>query len=146
MAKGRRLLQTDDVIKHIENTFLGPRGFTFPWRARMGAYFPVGFIVCLGVLLFLRWLGITAFEPFVILWALGTWQITKRIMRHVSFETPVKTLLVIFWHGVSAPREPTGKSGALSLSRVRVGPKPSRRRPSATAAVDTLRRSRRQDR
>jgi hypothetical protein len=114
------LLHTDDDLGAVNQDFLGPSGYTLPFRARYSAY-GVGL-----TLTALAWWLVHRFglpvNAFTFVWfGLGIVLATRQVGRWVSHETPLRSLLVVFGHEVCAPRpgrKPT--VAVLRPGRVRV--------------------------
>jgi len=113
-------LPVDDEIYQVNSVWLGPRGTTLPWRARYGAY-AVGATIFLLILWAERRLGVP-----VGLWTLaydlvGTIGATRALMRSVDHDRPVRVMLAVFAHELSAPREqPPGAQATFRPGQVRI--------------------------
>ena len=128
-------LPVDDEIYQVNSVWLGPRGTTLPWRARYSAY-GVGATIFLLILWAERRLGVP-----VGLWTLaydlvGTIGATRAVMRSVDHDRPVRVMLAVFGHELSAPREqPAEIRTTFHPSQVRIRAhrpeRESRPRPAA---------------
>lgn len=114
------MLANDDELGAVSNDYLGPAGYTFPWRARYSAY---GVAVALTAVAFAV---VHRFHVpvnlFTVAWCgLIVVAVTRKVGQWVSFETPLRALLVTFWHELTAPR-PSRKPASVVLrpGRVRV--------------------------
>lgn len=109
----------DDETAQVDATFLGPKGWLLPFRARYSAY-GIGLGLAIAALAIERRLGvrpgvwsITYTLGFVIL-------LTRVIGRVISYEVPVRAAVAIFIHELDAPRpRTTGDSVTLQPGRVR---------------------------
>lgn len=99
------LLSTDDDARRLRNVWLGPIGFEWGFAARYSAWG-----VAIGLFLFAAgaaWailppllffvFGIPAALVFAVL-------VTRKVMRHVSHDTPVAALIQTFRAELHAPR------------------------------------------
>jgi len=120
---------TDDAeLYAVSNTWLGPKGQQLPWRARYSAY-GVGFCIFLATLAIERRLGVSVGLMSMVLALLATIIATRYVMRAVTFERPVRTIVVTFWHELNAPRRIIrGTHGRFTLRRISVWPRNGRGR------------------
>lgn len=104
-------LSTDDDARRLRNVWLGPNGFEWGFAARYSAWgvavglFLVGSVVA--------WAALPAL-PFFVAGVPGAAALavlaTRRVMRHVTHDTPVSALMQTFRSELHAPRpadEPT---------------------------------------
>lgn len=133
------MLTTDDELAYIDNVYLGPPGWTFPWRARYVAYGVGGGIAFTGYV-FGKWLGIPP-NLWTIAWLLllTVW-VTTGFLRHVNFEMPFRAVVATFVHEVSGPRPPAAVRGVAVPGRVVIrhpaAPKPAAPRPAPAVEVE----------
>lgn len=100
------LLPNDDDTAHVDNIYLGPRGWALPWQARYSAY-GVGLALALAAFTIESRIGIRM-SPWSIIWTvIIIVALTRWIGRQVSFETPLAALLMILRHELTAPRPPS---------------------------------------
>lgn len=125
-------IRTDDEVYRVDAVWLGPPKATFPWRARYVAW-GVGTVVFLIVLTIFRQMGLSLF------WSIGwgvavTIGITMLITARISHERPLGSVLIMWAHELTGPREITaGRGGAVSAASVQVRAELPRRRPKRTA-------------
>lgn len=124
------MLHTDDELAAVNAEFLGPTGFTLPWRARYVAY-GVGSVLFLVDYLILKRLGwpggLTGFLVSVALVVAAT----RTIGQFVTHEVPLGALLVMLWHEVSTARRPAPAEVVLFPGLVRT----ARPEPAPTSDV-----------
>lgn len=139
-------MRTDDEVYRVDAVWLGPPKATFPWRARYVAW-GVGIVVFLLVMTVERQVGI-GFGFFSTAWAfVGTIIITRFITSRISHERPLSSVLAMWVHELTAPRETgSGKGGAASAARIRVGQQRPRRRPKGVKRAANPTRSQRSGR
>lgn len=114
------LLLTDDPVHEVNAEFLGPKGWTTPWRARYVAYC-LGFVVLLLILGIERRLGIGLGAMAALYDLTATVFITRALGRLIDHERPARTLVVTFWHELTAPRlQQHGHSAVLVPAKVRI--------------------------
>lgn len=114
------LLLTDDPVHEVNAEFLGPKGWTTPWRARYVAYC-LGFVVLLLILGVERRVGIGLGAMTALYDLTATVFITRALGRLIDHERPARTLAATFWHELTAPRLlQQGQSAVLVPGRVRV--------------------------
>ncbi|MFF4771093.1 hypothetical protein ACFY1V_31750 [Streptomyces sp. NPDC001255] len=115
-------MTSDDELYRVHNVFLGPRGFTLPWRARYSAYgLCVSFaLVALAVE---SRMGIRGLWPLLFTVA-GAVAATMWAEDFITYECPVRAYPRILAHEVSAPRPrtPKGRTVAMSAAAVRRRP------------------------
>lgn len=105
--------ENDDLLHRVDRAYLGPPGYTFPFKVRYAAYgVGVGVFVVLMVvvrgLLQIPW----GTQSTMILIA-GTIFVTSRIMRYVNGDVTVMSVCKAAYNDLTAPRPP--KSGEQLL-------------------------------
>lgn len=117
------MLETDDDIYRVDDRYLGPPGRTLPWQARYRAY-ALGIGVFVTVLVLARSvLHIPmSFKLLIILLAL-TVVVTVRVMRKVTPERPMRSILRAAANDLRSPRalkpgEPIPTSFAPTARRI----------------------------
>jgi hypothetical protein len=115
-------LANDDDTATVDNVYLGPRGWSFWWTARYSAY-GVGFCLFFLAMGLEQKAGLGLGIWPVVFTLLATIGATRKIGTVVTYETPLRALLVIFWHEVTAPRSPTGHTAELHPGKVRTSEK-----------------------
>lgn len=118
-------LRNDDQLHSVSDVFLGPPGWSLPWQARYRAY-GVGFVLFLGALAFEQVVGLgvslTA-ACYALLFTVGA---TTGLMRVVTFDRPLRSLVVTFWAELTAPRPPATVRQHLEPGRIRIEGRPRR--------------------
>lgn len=111
-------VETDDEIYAVDNVYLGPPGYTFPWKARYFAYGVFGLLFVFGLLVLHLSTGYGVWPViFMLLAVLG---VTAAIGKRVTPETPARAVPATFLHELMAPRRKTGRRVARpDLTRVR---------------------------
>ncbi|MFC9431486.1 hypothetical protein [Streptomyces sp. NPDC056987] len=111
-------MHTDDDVYQVDNIFLGPRGTSFPWRARYQAY-GVASALTVIMLIIENKLGVIG------LWGIAYGMLaviflTRKIMPHVTHEHSVKALLKTVINEVRAPRshKSTAVTTEMSVSGI----------------------------
>ncbi|WP_093853620.1 hypothetical protein [Streptomyces sp. SolWspMP-sol7th] len=115
-------MTSDDELYRVHNVFLGPRGFTLPWRARYSAY-GLWVAFTLSALIVESRMGIGGFWP-LIFTVVGAIAATMWAEEFVTYECPVRAYPRILAHEVSAPRPRTPRARTVGMSAAAV-----RRRP-----------------
>src|SRR4051794_1413827 len=119
-ARTAVLLLTDDPVHEVNAEFLGPKGWTTPWRARYVAYC-LGFGVLLLILAVERRIGLGIGAMTCLYDLAATVFITRSLGRLIDHERPARTLAVTFWHELTAPRTRTqGSTAVLRPGQVKV--------------------------
>lgn len=97
------LCPNDDDTAHVDNIWLGPRGWLLPWRARYSAYV-IGFLLTITALWAEQKLGVHR-GLWVLLWTmLAVIAATRAIGRLVSFEIPLRALAQMLRSEMNATR------------------------------------------
>lgn len=119
-------IETDDELYRVDAVWLGPKGFTFPWRIRY-VQWGIGFAAFFLLLSIVR--EFFPFGFFTVAWTIiGTVLATKAISAFIDAERPIGQMMTLTASDVGAPRGPGRSEGtAADLSRVRQRP-PLRRR------------------
>lgn len=112
-------LLTDDSLRDTDSYWLGPDGYTWPFRATY-AQWVVALLVAGPIFLLERALGIHPIETFVVILLIVVVAASKAIVRCSSFDEPARLLPVMLWHEVGAPREPKAFATVVSVAKVRV--------------------------
>ena len=103
------LIRTDDEMYRVDRTYLGPKGRRFPFRATYRAYGI--WLVIVVVLGFgsLR-LGIPVSLASVLLILTAAVWITIKVGLHLDYDRPLRAMVWVVWHEVTAPREPRSEA------------------------------------
>src|SRR3954452_25115883 len=83
-------LETDDDVYAVDNVYLGPPGYTFPWKARYFAYGLWFALVVVGLIVERATVGLGVW-PIVYL-VLGAVLVTRVVGRRVSHDVPVRAI------------------------------------------------------
>jgi hypothetical protein len=108
----------DDETAQVDSTFLGPKGWLLPFRARYSAY-GIGLALAVVMLSIERRLGI---QPGIwsVVYTLSFVITLTRIIGHaISYEVPFRAAVVIFMHELDSPR-PRSDDVKVSLRPGRV--------------------------
>lgn len=112
-------LRNDDQLHSVEDTFLGPPGYSLPFRVRYRSY-GVGFAVFIAILALEREAGIGLSFGSIAWCLLLTVAITTGIMQVVTHDRPLRALVVTFWQELNGPRPPAMIRYRLDARRVRL--------------------------
>jgi hypothetical protein len=111
----------DDSLHSVDDVFLGPPSWSFPFRVRYRAY-GVGFVVFIA-LLSLERAGGVGFSFGSLAWGLLlTVAITSGLMQLVTHDRPLRSVAATFWSELTGPRPPSAERCRLEPSRVRLEP------------------------
>lgn len=99
------LIRTDDEMYRVDRTYLGPKGRRFPFRATYRAYGIWLVIVVVMAFGSLR-LGIPVSLASVLLILTAAVWITIKVGVHLDYDRPLRAMVWVVWHEVTAPREP----------------------------------------
>jgi hypothetical protein len=112
-------LRHDDQLHSVDNYFLGPPGWSLPWKVRYSAYV-VGFVVFVAALGLEREAGIGfSFGSFA--WGLLlTVAVTTGLMRVVTHDRPLRAIVGILWSELTGPRPPATARHHLEPARIRL--------------------------
>lgn len=126
-------LPDDDDIYDIDQDYLGPPGkYIGRFNYRTIAVFPAVFFVELVVM---NMAGV-GFGIFKILWALLIASyLTGQVVDRTTYERPLKSLFVTWWHELTATRPTTrGEAAAPSPRRLRLRTQNTQKETSVEAA------------
>jgi hypothetical protein len=115
----------DDSLHSVDDVFLGPPGWSLPFRVRYRAW-GVGFAVFV-VLLSLERAGGIGFGFASLAWGLLlTVAITTGLMQLVTHDRPLRAIVITFWQEVTGPRPPALVRQYLRPRHIRVEGRPGR--------------------
>lgn len=103
-GRGDVKLRPDDEIYRHNRSWLGPTGYTLPFRIPYRAM-PVFAAVFIPGLLFLRLVGASGLALYAVDMLISG-AFAALVVRFTGPERPVSALLTIFVHEISAPRPP----------------------------------------
>lgn len=113
------MLHTDDELGTVNADFLGPPGYTLPWRARYSAY-GIGALLAVLAYWFMHRFGLPV-NVFTVAWAtLLIVLVTRKVGSLISYETPLRSLLAVLWQEMTGPRPPKPAVAVLRPEKVRV--------------------------
>lgn len=100
------MYHTDDLLHRVDRIYLGPPGKTLPFKVRYVAY-GVGFLVFVLSTVLLRGLlsvpwssGSTLIQAGIVVF------VTGRLMRFVTGDVTVRSVITAAWNDLVAPRPP----------------------------------------
>jgi hypothetical protein len=110
------VIDNDDMLHRVDRHYLGPTGFTFPFRIRYAAlglgallFFTV-FVVARGIVHVP--LGFKSIVVMIII----TVAITARVTKVVNADRPIRSVFKAAWNDLNAPRPP--KPGQTVVLRI----------------------------
>ena len=110
------MIENDDMLHRVDRHYLGPTGFTLPFRVRYGA---VGIGAAIIFTLFFIARAIVHvplnFQSIVIILALGV-VLTSKVTKYVNADRPLRSVLKAAWNDLNAPRPP--KVGQTVVLRI----------------------------
>ena len=124
------MIDNDDLLHRVDQHYLGPTGFTFPFRIRYAALglgagiFVMVFVIARAIVHVP--LGFKSLAVMVVI----TVVLTARVTKFVNSDRPVRSVLRAAWNDLNAPRPP--KSGQTVVRRL---PALSRAADSAHATM-----------
>jgi hypothetical protein len=113
------VLYNDDDLAYVNQDFLGPSGYTFPWRARFVAY-GIAFPLFALAFYIVHRTGLP-WNVFTIMWmVLAVVVVTRWIGQAVTFETPLRSIVVTLWQEVNGSRPPQRTESVLTPGKIKV--------------------------
>lgn len=113
-------IETDDELYRVDAVWLGPKGFTFPWRIRY-VQWGIGFASFFLLLSIVR--EFFPFGFFTVAWTIiGTVLITKAISSFIDAERPIGQMIALTASELAAPHDagrPEGFNATPKKVRVR---------------------------
>lgn len=127
------MIDNDDLLHRVDRHYLGPTGFTFPFRIRYAA---LGLGALLLVTVFVVARGIVhvplGFKSLVVM-VIITVAITARVTKVVNADRPIRSVLRAAWNDLNAPRPP--KPGQTVVLRIPAAIRAQRSAPT-TAPIE----------
>ncbi|NKT14090.1 hypothetical protein GS979_06425 [Rhodococcus hoagii] len=124
------MIDNDDMLHRVDRHYLGPTGFTLPFRIRYAA---LGLGALLLVTVFVVARGVVhvplGFKSIVVM-VIVTVAITVRVTKVVNADRPIRSVFKAAWNDLNAPRPP--KPGQTVVLRI---PAAIRARHSATTSA-----------
>ncbi|WP_064076066.1 hypothetical protein [Prescottella equi] len=110
------MIDNDDMLHRVDRHYLGPTGFTLPFRIRYAA---LGLGALLLVTVFVVARGVVhvplGFKSIVVM-VIVTVAITVRVTKVVNADRPIRSVLKAAWNDLNAPRPP--KPGQTVVLRI----------------------------
>ncbi|WQB72153.1 hypothetical protein SCD75_00150 (plasmid) [Prescottella equi] len=126
------MIDNDDLLHRVDRHYLGPTGFTLPFRLRYAA---VGLGITIFVTVFVLARAIVhvplGFKSIVLMAALAV-ILTGRLTKFVNADRPIRSVFKAAWNDLNAPRPP--KPGQTVVLRI---PATIRAQRSAPASAPT---------
>lgn len=110
------MIDNDDMLHRVDRHYLGPTGFTLPFRVRYGAV-GIGFVIPVAIFIIARAIVHVPinFQSIVIILALGV-VLTSKVTKYVNADRPLRSVLKAAWNDLNAPRPP--KVGQTVVLRI----------------------------
>lgn len=110
------MIDNDDMLHRVDRHYLGPTGFTLPFRLRYGAV-GLGTIITAAVFVVARAIVHVplGFQSLVLIVGIGV-VITARVTRYVNADRPLRSVGTAAWNDLTAPRPP--KPGQTVVLRI----------------------------
>lgn len=114
-------IETDDELYRVDAVWLGPKGFTFPWRIRY-VQWGIAFVTFFALLTLVR--EFFPFGFFTVAWTIvGTVVITKAVSAFIDAERPIGQMISLTAAELVAPRGPgRSQTTATGTGGLRVRP------------------------
>lgn len=124
------MIDNDDLLHRVDRHYLGPTGFTFPFRLRYAA---VGLGVAIFVIVFVLARAIVhvplGFKSIVVMGAIAI-ILTGRLTKVVNADRPIRSVFKAAWNDLNAPRPP--KPGQTVVLRIPATVRAHRSAPTST--------------
>nr|CAR47824.1 putative transmembrane protein [Rhodococcus sp. PY11] len=110
------MIDNDDMLHRVDRHYLGPTGFTLPFRLRYGAV-GLGTVITAAVFVVARAIVHVplGFQSLVVIVAVGV-VITARVTKYVNADRPLRSVATASWNDLIAPRPP--KPGQTVVLRI----------------------------
>lgn len=110
------MIDNDDMLHRVDRHYLGPTGFTLPFRVRYGAV-GIGFVIPAVIFIIARAIVHVPinFQSIVIILALGV-VLTSKVTKYVNADRPLRSVVKAAWNDLNAPRPP--KVGQTVVLRI----------------------------
>jgi len=125
------VIDNDDMLHRVDRHYLGPTGFTLPFRLRYGAV-GLGTVITAAVFVVARAIVHVplGFQSLVLIVAIGV-VITARVTKYVNADRPLRSVITAAWNDLIAPRPP--KAGQTVVLRIPAAFHTSRSTGAATS-------------
>jgi len=113
------VIDNDDMLHRVDRHYLGPTGFTLPFRVRYGAV-GIGFVIPVAIFIIARAIVHVPinFQSIVIILALGV-VLTSKVTKYVNADRPLRSVVKAAWNDLNAPRPPkVGQTVVLRIPAV----------------------------
>ncbi len=113
------MIDNDDMLHRVDRHYLGPTGFTLPFRVRYGAV-GIGFVIPVAIFIIARAIVHVPinFQSIVIILALGV-VLTSKVTKYVNADRPLRSVVKAAWNDLNAPRPPkVGQTVVLRIPAV----------------------------
>lgn len=110
------MIDNDDMLHRVDRHYLGPTGFTLPFRLRYGAV-GLGTVITATVFVLARALVHVplGFQSLVLIVGIGV-VLTSRVTKYVNADRPIRSVATAAWNDLTAPRPPKpGQTVVLRL-------------------------------
>lgn len=110
------MIDNDDMLHRVDRHYLGPTGFTLPFRLRYGAV-GLGTVITATVFVLARALVHVplGFQSLVLIVGIGV-VLTARVTKYVNADRPIRSVATAAWNDLTAPRPPKpGQTVVLRL-------------------------------
>jgi len=110
------VIDNDDMLHRVDRHYLGPTGFTLPFRLRYGAV-GLGTVITAAVFVVARAIVHVplGFQSLVVIVGIGV-VITARVTKYVNADRPLRSVITAAWNDLIAPRPP--KPGQTVVLRI----------------------------
>ncbi|EME19368.1 hypothetical protein [Rhodococcus triatomae] len=110
------MIDNDDLLHRVDRHFLGPTGWTFPFRIRYAA---IGLGVAIFVTVFIVGRALVhvplGFRSLAVMLVIAV-VLTSKVTKYVNADRPVRSVLRAAWNDLNAPRPP--KPGQTVVLRI----------------------------
>ena len=110
------MIENDDMLHRVDRHYLGPTGFTLPFRLRYAAV-GLGALVTVTVFVIARAVVQVplGFQSLVVIVGIGV-VITARVTKYVNADRSVRSVIRAAWNDLTAPRPPkAGQTVVLAI-------------------------------
>lgn len=129
------MIENDDMLHRVDRHYLGPTGFTLPFRLRYAAV-GLGALITATVFVLARAVVQVplGFQSLVVIVGIGV-VITARVTKYVNADRSVRSVIRAAWNDLTAPRPP--KAGQTVVFTIPAAMRASRSTPPQRRAKGT---------
>lgn len=100
------MIDNDDMLHRVDRHYLGPTGFTLPFRLRYAAV-GLGAVILVTVFVVARALVQVplGFQSLVVIVGVSA-VLTSKVTKYVNADRPVRSVVKAAWNDLNAPRPP----------------------------------------